>query len=142
MHPDEDVLLKFVLQTLDDDEQRIIESHLRECAECRSAVDRIRRETDLIASFDPETELPAFSCPKPRSRTTVVLLRAAALLLIGFLAGYTTSFLSGREYQNIIPYRVQSTRDSRPLDQFTTCESIDINIGRIRIEPIPRSDSL
>ena len=52
-HIDNDTLLKFVLELLDDQENQRIQLHLSQCERCKAALDNIRHQTDIIGSIVP-----------------------------------------------------------------------------------------
>ena len=114
IHITEDDLLAYALDTLDDpgDAPRIAE-HLRACAECENRLRQIRADLDVIAGIRPQA-LPLLM-PRPATPVFSVrtLARAAALILLGFAAGFATSRLAHHEPARVTPsYQIWMTADS------------------------------
>lgn len=130
-HPEADHLLGFVLDTLDTAEARRVTDHLSACPECRRAVERLRREVDTIASAvrsDPEgLVLPL---PAPERPIGSALVRAAAVLVLGFLLGYASAVVSRQETPPVV------TQQFRPLpmpvtgNAYVPCEGVDLGAFR------------
>ena len=94
-HYTEDELLQFVLQTLEPDQHIEIDRHLTECQQCNTRLSKIRRDIESLQKLSPDIQNPVISYP---SRLRLVfpaksLLKAAALLLIGFGLGFSTNSL-------------------------------------------------
>lgn len=131
-HPHDDDLLKFALELLDEQEAREIEDHTKNCRECRAKLARVREETNLLGSVQCAAAAPEFPRKKANSRVLYVALRAAALLLIGFLAGYGTSNLTCPPPVNVI---AASEKLSPPADSLTRyafgdATEIRVTLGR------------
>jgi anti-sigma factor RsiW len=129
-HPNEDQLMKLALELLDTDETRQIEEHLAECEQCQQQLKELRRQTDMIGSIEPEIDREYYPLPVIKRFRSVTLLKAAALIIIGFLAGYGASQLSQPEPVNVVPQRIQVTSDEGSVKDFTVCESVDLTGGR------------
>jgi anti-sigma factor RsiW len=125
-HPNEDQLLKLVLELLDTDETRQIKEHLAECEPCRQRLEEIQSQTEMIGSIEPEIDREFYPLPATKRVRSVMLLKAAALILIGFLAGYGASQFSQPEPVNVVPQRIQVTSDEGSVTDFTICESVDL----------------
>ena len=128
-HPDDDKLLKSVLQLLDEHEESELKNHLAQCDDCRSRFERLRRETDIIGSIKPEFERQTFPFPRTRNFTYASLLKVAALLLIGFMAGYGTSHLSSPECINVVGHQLKTSAPPESLTRYATCESVDMAVN-------------
>jgi anti-sigma factor RsiW len=141
-HPDDDTLLKHVLKLLDSDEERGLEEHLSQCDGCQAKLEEIRRHTELIGSIEPEIEDIHYPMPRIRRLPLVTVLKAAALVMIGFAAGYGASSLSGREPVTVVPQRVEVASPSTSLTGFTTCESLDMAVNTDWLNIHTQEDSL
>ena len=129
-HPNEDQLLKLVLELLDADETRQIEEHLAECEPCRQRLEELQGQTEMIGSIEPEIDRAYYPLPVIKRVRSVTLLKATALILIGFLAGYGASQFSQSEPVNVVPQRIQVTSDEGSVTDFTICESVDLTADR------------
>ena len=125
-HPNEDQLLKLVLELLDADEIRQIKEHLSECEPCRQRLEELRHQTEMIGSIEPEIDREYYPLPVIKRFRTVTLFKAAALIIFGFLVGYGDSQFSQTEPVNVVPQRIQVTSDEGSVTDFTVCESVDL----------------
>ncbi len=91
-HYDEDQLLTFELGTLPEDRIAAeINAHLADCDLCRSRLEAIRKSIGVIASIRLKTTAGKNRRAGKVSRTMMLTLRAAALLLIGLIIGYAAA---------------------------------------------------
>ena len=141
-HPNEDQLLKLVLELLDGDETRHIKEHLAECEPCQRRLEELQHQTEMIGSIEPEIDREFYPLPVIKRFRSVTLLKAAALILIGFLAGYGASQFSQPEPVNVVPQRIQVTSDKGSVTDFTICESVDLTGDKYWQENLTTSDSL
>jgi anti-sigma factor RsiW len=91
IHPDEDTLLKLVLETLDEAAAGQAVEHLAACEPCRAIFNRLKADTVLLGSFDPPLAISVPPLPKAKMVSLKPFLRAAAILIIGFSAGFLAS---------------------------------------------------
>jgi len=124
-HPTEDILLASVLETLEPDEEATLQEHIAQCETCRLQMNQLEQETDLIGSLEPEMTRTFYPLPARRSTARFTWVKVAALVTVGFLAGYGAahSFESGRD-DILEPYLDARAPDSS-LTLFTACESVD-----------------
>ncbi len=141
-HPNEDQLLKLVLALLNADETRQIEEHLTECEPCRQRLEELQVQTEMIGSIEPEIDREFYPLPVIKRFRSVTLFKAAALILIGFLAGYGASQFSQSEPVNVVPQRIQVTSDEGSVTDFTVCESVDLIGDKYWQNNLISSDSL
>jgi anti-sigma factor RsiW len=125
-HVDDDILLKFILQTLDAREEEFIKGHLARCPACRGRRERMEEEVGRIRSVQFAVELPTPPALRSRRRHAVLLWRMAAVLAGGFLLGYATGRFSdaGRVVpvqQRFIPSGVAISGTSP-----SSCPAVDI----------------
>ena len=78
-HPNEDQLLKLVLELLDGDETQQIKEHLAECEPCRQQLENLQHQTEMIGSIEPEIDREFYPLPVIKRVRSVTLLKAAAL---------------------------------------------------------------
>ena len=127
-HPAEDTLLKSVLGILEEPEERQIQEHVAQCPECQTRLEKLRNDTNIIGSLELKTDRLEIPLPKTMRINWMPLLRAAALLLIGFMVGFGSSNLSHREVVTVIPQRLQVVAPAGIGIQYSSCEPIDLNI--------------
>jgi len=127
-HPHDDDLLKFALELLDEDDAREIEDHVKTCRECHAKLARIREEATLLGSVQCAAAAPEFPRRRAKSRVLYVALRAAALLLIGFLAGYGTSNLTCPPPVNVIAASEKLSPPADSLTRYAFSDATDIRV--------------
>ena len=103
-HINEDELLKYALEiTATEAERSEIADHLDGCDYCRERLLTMQGDIEIMGSIKGH----GFALLRPVRRGKRYwiqrIVRAAALLLLGFLAGLGVSDLSHREPQNIWP---------------------------------------
>ena len=84
-------------------------------------------ERYVIGSIDLDTGLSDVPMPKQFRVAYMPILKAAALILIGFAVGFGSSRLSHREPVTVIPQRLQVGSPSGSIVQYTSCEPIDLH---------------
>jgi hypothetical protein len=129
-HLDEDTLLKFVLETLDEPDAALVREHLSGCQLCTQQEKKFRMEVRRLS--DVEVHVEAVTPPRlpRRMRILVVASRAAAILAVGFLAGYLTAELSSSVQPIPVQQRLVPVRVATPPTGYTPCQAVDITIGR------------
>jgi hypothetical protein len=127
-HPDDDTLLKSVLGIMDEQEKAALESHISQCEDCRERIDGIKKSTDIIGGLVLDTGVSDIRLPADHRVAFKSLLKAAALILIGFAIGYGTSILAHRESVNVIPQQLQASPLKGTAVQYSSCEPVDLNI--------------
>ena len=128
-HPDKDQILKFVLNTLENEESESVDKHLSECNECRQMHSEMKIETDIIAGFDPTFRIEAPPFINSNKRNLSLLFRIAAVLLIGFFLGYSASFISQTPFRNVIPHYLSYKAHQSVEINFFVCEGDGIGAG-------------
>jgi hypothetical protein len=124
-HLGKETLYKFVLETLDEKDSKLIAEHINGCELCSEKINAIEEEIKFISSYDIEAEVRIPELPHRKYFNSIWFQRAAVLIL-GFLIGYSASTLSDRKNvriveQNLIPKGI--LLDSA---QFVECPNIDI----------------
>ena len=124
-HIEEDTILKFLLELLDDEEYKIVNDHITECEICNTILNELKKQNELIASYNPEVQnsyIPVFKKKKHYS----IWLKRAAVLLIGFLLGYSTSLLLQPEKVMVVEQYLITKSPQVVSSGFIECPSIDI----------------
>jgi hypothetical protein len=126
MHPDDDAILKSVLQTLDAREEESVASHCAVCTACRGKREQMEEEIGKMRSVQFAVEVPAPPALRVRRRNLALLWRMAAVLAGGFLLGYATGRFSGDGrvvpvQQRFVPAAVSITGVAR-----AACPAVDI----------------
>ena len=128
-HLDIDTLLKFALELVEHQESQQIQEHLSQCDRCRAELDKIRYQTNIIGSVDPEIDPPRYPLPKAQRISFLPVIKAAALVLLGFAVGVGTANLSQPEQVNVVPQRIELSSPQSSAAAFTSCESLDIRVN-------------
>jgi anti-sigma factor RsiW len=102
-HPPDDKLLELVLDLLDESEVQTLREHLSECADCQARFARIHSRTEVLGSVSPAGRPPAYPGRRSRPRVLPSILKAAALLLLGFCGGFATGEYVRPESVNVVP---------------------------------------
>jgi anti-sigma factor RsiW len=129
-HLDEDTLLKFVLETLDAPDASLVREHLAECQLCTQQEKKFRMEVGRL--IDVEVQVEAVAPPRlpRRMRILAVATRAAAILAVGFLAGYLTAELSHPIRPETVQQRLVPGRLTTPPSGYIPCQAVDVTAGR------------
>jgi len=130
MHPDKDKILSHSLNILEGNEAHEVEDHLSKCDECRTSYNTMINENKIIAGIEPDVDYPAISFPRKQSKFADVFFKVAALLMIGFLLGYSTSRLSLQPCVNIIPHQEKSRIPQLSDSDYLHCEALDTYVSR------------
>ena len=124
-HINDDLILKYALETLDEKEVNFIENHFTDCDECRESLNEIQNEIDLICSFNPEMGETTFSIPKEKAKLNN-WVKWVALLLIGFIAGYSTSSIIPKSRTTIVEQKLITHTPEISEIQFISCANVDL----------------
>ena len=125
-HLDGDTVLKFVLETLDEPDSVRVREHLSGCEQCRQRHHELHDEIKRVEGID----LCVGGAVPPRLPRRAGFLRVssrwAAVLAVGFLAGYVTAEVSRPVrpipvQQRLIPVRVAS-----PVSGYIPCQAVDL----------------
>jgi anti-sigma factor RsiW len=126
IHPDDDALLRFLLETDEEEERPSLERHLEACPQCRERFAKIRRETDMLAGFDPD--LPPLRVPMPKGPRLVWrrLSPMAAALVVGIALGYGLSRITAAPDRTVVASYLTRFPAPGPVTDFVVCESVDL----------------
>jgi hypothetical protein len=130
-HPDEDTLLKFVLEVLDASEARDLKSHVDACASCRRTCNTLERQVRQMGAVSFPVETPDLPLPQaPRRSSAMFILRAAAVLIVGFILGYATALIREPDMRVVISQQFRPTAPRVSVSHPTPCEQVDIGSPR------------
>jgi len=122
-HPHDDKLLELALELLDADASQAVRDHLRVCEECRARFERIERTNALLGGITPSADLPALPVRRARVHAFRPILRAAAVLLLGFVCGYGTSLLVRPEPVTVVPSYFIGTAPADSLARYPASDA-------------------
>ncbi len=125
-HISDDQVLAFVLGTLDEKERAQVAEHVTVCNDCAARVEEARREVNALGGV--QTVIPVPEIPLPVNRGTVwrEIVKAAAVLLVGFAIGWAVTSQRAPEVVTVVPYAVNA---SAPVDSgLVASEAVDLRI--------------
>ena len=109
-HRNEDELLAYALEAVESEEERAgIARHLEACSDCRARLESMRAEIDAIAGVRPSCRSAQLPSPIPRPSLAAAILRAAALIAVGIVAGFGVGSKVPREPVVISPAYVETS---------------------------------
>lgn len=123
-HFDENTILKYLLEVLDENDSQSVKNHLSECDICLSILNDLKKQNELITSYNPKIE--NVYVPINKKNNYPVWLKRAAILIIDFLLGYYTSTLLQPEQITIVEQFSVSKSLQVTSTNFTICPFIDI----------------
>ncbi|MFH1845463.1 MAG: zf-HC2 domain-containing protein [bacterium] len=124
-HPTEDTLLASILETLEPAAAAALQEHLAGCESCRRQCDQLRQETELIGSLEPEIARTFYPLPPKRQTARFTWVKVAALVTVGFLAGYGAAHSSGGSGDDILQPFLDARAPDSSFTLFFPCESVD-----------------
>jgi hypothetical protein len=127
-HLDDDTLLQLTLEILDEPEAREAEAHLASCAECRERRSRVQQHIAVIAGIRLDSPL-SVSRPPVRSNRSRSLWRVAALILVGFLAGWISSQWTNHRPVRVIPARFHIVAPADSLGRYSAGDAMSFSRG-------------
>ena len=131
-HPVADTLLKFALQMLDEPAEMDVREHLLSCEACRDLHQECLGEIKRLDSIGFHINVPEPPKLPRRGRSTVAVLRWAAVLPIGFLLGYLTAQFLGPSRPIPVPQRFVPTQGAVSAVGYIPCQAVDVNARRLR----------
>jgi len=144
-HSSEDELLLYALEaTVSNRERDGIAAHLEVCSECRSRLEGIRKELEVLGSVRPPgraLQMPGSSLqgrePWIDDAGTIqgarragygnTVLRAATFAVVGFLVGLGTSNWIHREPVLVSPAYVTLSPPAQSIAAHAACDATDIS---------------
>ncbi len=122
-HPDEDLLLKSVLELLPAEEEQQLQTHLAACDDCRRQHRLLAGEIELIGGLEPALATTLFPMPRRPRAVAVAWLKIAVLLAVAFLAGHAVSRLAQPEPIRVVPHYLQPCSPEVSLRSMSVCVS-------------------
>jgi hypothetical protein len=129
-HPDTDTLLKFVLQTLQQPDERVVRDHLLTCEQCRARQQNLQGEVQRLGRLNLHIEMPAPPRLSRRLRIPMAVSRLAAVLAVGFLMGYATAQLSEPARTAPVQQRLIPAQVVVPSSGYIPCQAVDLKTTR------------
>ena len=126
MHIDDDTLLKFVLETLDEPDNASVRKHLSSCPLCSGKRSELQREVGSLASVDFQVDNVEPPRLPQRSRRSLVIARFAAVLAVGFVTGYLVAELSAPLKTTTVGQQLRPAPVATPVTRPAPCSAIDI----------------
>ncbi len=125
-HLDDDKLLELALELPDEEEAILLKEHLSGCQTCREKYEAIKSRSEIIGSFDPVIENASYPLPQRSGRTLNVFMKAAAILIAGFAAGYFTSQVSQPQSYYVIGQDLTVNTPADTLAGFVSLERLEV----------------
>ena len=130
IHIDEDTLLKYALETLDDaDEKSKIAAHLVSCQECLAQLEEIYGDLDTIASLRPTAITSRTQESSWTQQWVGSLLRIAALLVVGIALGFGGSFILTKEPHGVSPCYATLSPPADSISLYAVPDATEISSG-------------
>jgi hypothetical protein len=126
-HPEEDKLLEYALEIIDDhDELARIENHLNECPTCTTLLRKIKNDIKIIADIQPVSQI----IPVPGSRQSngkiSAIFKIAAVFIFGIFVGYGASMLAKNRPVPVSPAYITLSPQSDSLGLYAVSDATDI----------------
>ncbi|KPJ61047.1 MAG: hypothetical protein AMJ46_03510 [Latescibacteria bacterium DG_63] len=126
-HNTEDELLGYALELIASDEERArITAHLEACSQCRERLENLRKDIQIIGGVKPRRQVLAIPYPRTRQFVAQAIFRAAAFVVLGFLAGLGASSWAPREPVFVSPTYVELSSPSDGLAAHTASDATEI----------------
>jgi hypothetical protein len=130
-HPPDDKLLELVLDLLDESEVQTLREHLSECADCQARFARIHSRTEVLGSVSPAGRPPAYPGRRSRPRVLPSILKAAALLLLGFCGGFATGEYVRPESVNVVPSCLAASSPPDSVARYAASDATRFATGQM-----------
>ena len=128
MHISEDDLLKYILEIIDDDQDRMdIELHLETCQSCQSKLKKLQRDIDIISSLRPISGNNPAQQYSRRRNTLYAVLRTAALIIFGLVAGYGMSTRTEKKPAHVTPQYLALSTPADSLSRYAALDATEIS---------------
>lgn len=124
-HFDEDTLLKYQLELLEDEELANVKNHINICESCKSKIDEIKAQINILSSYDPTVKDVQINKNRKRKNYST-WLKSAAVLLVGFVTGYSTSVYVQPDHVVVVGQYLNTAKANAVISDYTVCPSIDI----------------
>jgi hypothetical protein len=124
-HINEDLLYKYALQLLDYKKEVDIREHLDNCDYCKNEFDNIEKRMNLIGSVDFKID-DSYSPAPQKTFIYSTWIKSAAVLMIGFLLGYSASNIVRNDRVAVVGQTVIPQTTINDTTQFVECPTVDI----------------
>ena len=129
-HISEDDLLRYALEVVASDEERTsVAAHLAVCSECRTRLEKLERDIEVIGSVRPRPGLLHIPHQHSRQVSTYAILRAAALVVVGVLVGLGASNWVSREPVFVAPAYITLSAPTDSLTSYSVSDATDISVN-------------
>lgn len=127
-HIGQDTLLKFALETLEAPAKTRVQTHLEGCSRCRKELGEIQGTMQTIEGVEVELplEIPPLPAARPRS---MFWMRAAAILLVGFLLGFAASESRRSPTVAVVQQQILTRSPEVQPAEFINCEEVDLTVN-------------
>ncbi len=128
IHLSDDSLMQYALDLLDDDDREAVAAHLAGCEQCRTRLEIVRGDIAAIEQVEVTIPSPPLSFPvQRRTNAWAVLVRAVALILVGFVTGwYLSSQVRNTEVVSFA-HQPPAVHPGKAIPgTFHVCEPIDL----------------
>ncbi|MFH1374177.1 MAG: hypothetical protein ABII79_10305 [bacterium] len=128
MHISEDKLIEYALEIVDVDNERAeIEEHLETCQLCRSRLREVRSDIDTISSIRLDRPVAATPSSTTWHDAVYPLLRVAALIVIGLVAGFGTSLWFEDKPARVVSQYVTLSSPADSVSRYAASDATDIS---------------
>jgi hypothetical protein len=125
-HPNDDRLLEFVLQALEETDSSEVRAHLLKCEQCRDLRRKLQSQVERLGRIDMQIDIPEPSrLPGTQSQFGAVW-RWAAVLAAGFLLGFLTAQLSDNAHPIPVPQRLIPAQAPTSSSGYVSCQALDL----------------
>ena len=124
-HPNDDKLLEFVLETLEETDYLVVRAHLLECKQCRDLQQKLQNQVERLGSIDMHIDIPEPSS-FPRTLRHAAAWKWAAVLAAGFLLGFLTAQLSDNAHPIPVPQRLIPIEAQTSSAGYVPCQALDL----------------
>jgi hypothetical protein len=126
IHLDDDTILKYIIDTLDETERSAALDHISTCDYCRQEADRVRGDMERMSAF----QLRVGRVKPPPLRRSFnplgVIAKVAAILAVGFLLGYVVAEMSTSPVSIPVPERLLLSSGNGYEPKYAPSEATDV----------------
>ena len=128
IHFNEDKLLEYALETSPDHADRAeIAEHLADCPECRTMLEVIRKDIEIIGSVRPLQPVLRIPGLRARSNFTYRALRIAALIIFGMAVGLGASKWVYRQPAEVLPAYIMLSPPPDSVNSYVVADATGIS---------------
>ena len=133
IHLNEDKLLEYALETFTNHAERAeIAEHLANCPECRTMLEVIRKDIEIIGSIRPLQPVLRIPGLRPRSNFTYRALRIAALIVFGMAVGLGASKWIYRQPAIVMPAYITLSPPPDSVNSYVVADATEISANYYR----------